>query len=219
MKMIEKKKIFSGLRACVYVSIKYSFGMYLFLCSRRIHCLHILRVNLYISFSFYVCLCVYRIILNIYIEVSWSPKCEHVPLRSRPIFTDLCAGSSLGSLEGNLYSLLHAFSRNSFFLFLSISVFPISLSLSIFSLFLCPSVYLFLFFIFLSSQRDEDVGRSRNAPASSLSCKSKKSNRSFTNTDKKLLSLPIESEIRKHDTRAWTRENIRAYILCLVGDW
>lgn len=84
----------------------------------------------------------------------------HRPLRwlffglvgRQPLFTSAC------------------FLTNFLFLYLSISI-SVCLSPSLclsFSLFLSVRPYLFLFFIFLSSQRDEDAGRSRNEPVSSL---------------------------------------------------
>lgn len=140
----------------------------------------------------------YLIYISKYLDHPSASTCHYAHDQSSPTFALALLWARWKATSIHFCMLSHETLSFSF----SLSLSSPYLSLSIFSLFLCPSVYLFLFFIFLSSQRDEDVGRSRNAPASSLSCKSKKSNRSFTNTDKKLLSLPIESEIRKRDTRA-----------------
>lgn len=144
----KRKRFFLAWDACVRVSIDNLFGM-ISLRSRRSLCLHILRV--YISVYVYVYKIIFDYLYTYVYQVSWSPECEHVPLRSRPTSPIFAL-----ALWARWKTFIH-FCMSFHHLYLSVSVFLyLFLTLFLFLSF-CPS--LFLIFIFLSSQWDEDAKR------------------------------------------------------------
>lgn len=144
----EKDFFWPEMRACVWASIIYS-AWFLYVAVDHSACTF--YVYIYISVYVYVYKIIFDYLYTYVYQVSWSPECEHVPLRSRPTSPIFAL-----ALWARWKTFIH-FCMSFHHLYLSVSVFLyLFLTLFLFLSF-CPS--LFLIFIFLSSQWDEDAKR------------------------------------------------------------